>query len=62
MHVNFGLMPALDPPVRGKRERAAAYAARGAHAMASWVDTAAALGIEDVTSRVAALTVDAGAQ
>ena len=29
MHVNFGLLPTLDPPVKSKRERYAAYAARG---------------------------------
>jgi methylenetetrahydrofolate--tRNA-(uracil-5-)-methyltransferase len=29
MHVNFGLMPPLEPPVRRKRERYAAYADRG---------------------------------
>ncbi|MBI5230900.1 MAG: methylenetetrahydrofolate--tRNA-(uracil(54)-C(5))-methyltransferase (FADH(2)-oxidizing) TrmFO [Coriobacteriales bacterium] len=28
MHVNFGLVPPLDPPVRGKRNRYAAYAKR----------------------------------
>lgn len=30
MHVNWGLVPPLDPPVRGKRNRYAAYAARAA--------------------------------
>jgi methylenetetrahydrofolate--tRNA-(uracil-5-)-methyltransferase len=28
MHVNWGLLPPLDPPVRGKRNRYAAYATR----------------------------------
>lgn len=28
MHVNWGLVPALDPPIRGKQNRYAAYAAR----------------------------------
>jgi methylenetetrahydrofolate--tRNA-(uracil-5-)-methyltransferase len=37
MHVNFGIVPALDPPVRSKRERAAAYAARGAAALSGWL-------------------------
>lgn len=32
-HVNFGVMPPLDPPVRRKRERYEAYAARGRSAM-----------------------------
>ncbi len=30
MHVNWGLVPPLDPPIRGKRNRYAAYAARAA--------------------------------
>ena len=29
MKANFGLLPPLDPPVRKKRERYAAYARRG---------------------------------
>ena len=33
MHVNFGVMPALDPPVKSKRDRYEAYAARGARAL-----------------------------
>lgn len=33
MHVNFGIMPPLDPPVRNKRSRYAAYAERGAEAL-----------------------------
>lgn len=33
MHVNFGIMPPLDPPVRNKRARYEAYAARGAEAL-----------------------------
>lgn len=33
MHVNFGIMEPLDPPVRNKRERYAAYAQRGAKAL-----------------------------
>ena len=33
MHVNFGIMPALDPPVKNKRQRYEAYAARGADAL-----------------------------
>lgn len=36
MHVNFGIMEPLDPPVRNKRERYAAYAQRGAEALAAW--------------------------
>ena len=36
MHVNFGLVPPLVPPVRGKRERYAAYADRGSAAMGAF--------------------------
>lgn len=32
-HVNFGLVPPLDPPVKRKRERYDAYAARGSAAL-----------------------------
>lgn len=39
MHVNIGLLPPLSPPVRGKRERYAAHAARGARAMTEWLAT-----------------------
>jgi methylenetetrahydrofolate--tRNA-(uracil-5-)-methyltransferase len=28
MHVNYGLLPPLDPPVKRKRERYAAYGER----------------------------------
>lgn len=38
MHVNFGIMEPLDPPVRNKRQRYAAYAERGACAMSAYVD------------------------
>ena len=33
MHVNFGIMPALDEPIRNKGRRYAAYAQRGARAL-----------------------------
>lgn len=33
MHVNWGLVPPLDPPVRGKQNRYAKYAARASHAL-----------------------------
>lgn len=38
MHVNFGLMPKLDPPVRGKRDRYAAYSARASRDIAAYVE------------------------
>ncbi|MEE0844742.1 MAG: methylenetetrahydrofolate--tRNA-(uracil(54)-C(5))-methyltransferase (FADH(2)-oxidizing) TrmFO [Eggerthellaceae bacterium] len=37
-HVNFGIMPPLETPVRNKRDRYAAYAARGAKALAGYAD------------------------
>ena len=37
MHVNFGIMPPLDPHVRNKRERYAAYARRGSAALEAYV-------------------------
>ena len=33
MHVNFGILPPLNPPIRNKRERYKAYADRGAAAL-----------------------------
>lgn len=37
MHVNFGLLPALDPPVKGKRARYAAYSARARNDMIAYL-------------------------
>lgn len=37
MHVNFGIMPPLDPPVRNKRERYRAYSERGAAALQDYI-------------------------
>ena len=37
LHVNFGIMPPLAQRVRNKRDRYAAYAARGAEALAAYV-------------------------
>lgn len=55
MHVNFGLMPPLTPPVRGKRERYTAFSARGQQALASWIAEAHDLCIAD--ARRALLTL-----
>ncbi|WP_461370695.1 FAD-dependent oxidoreductase, partial [Candidatus Darwinibacter acetoxidans] len=33
MNANFGILPPLDPPVRGKKERKLAYTARGLEAL-----------------------------
>jgi methylenetetrahydrofolate--tRNA-(uracil-5-)-methyltransferase len=38
MHVNFGIMPPLAERVRNKRDRYAAYAARGRQGMAGWCE------------------------
>ena len=43
MHANFGIMEPLVPPVRNKRERYAAYAARGAEALAAYQNALASL-------------------
>jgi methylenetetrahydrofolate--tRNA-(uracil-5-)-methyltransferase len=58
MHVNFGLVPPLVPPVRGKRERYAAYAARGREALAAWV--AGRGDLELLAVRAAALAAAGG--
>lgn len=36
MHVNFGLLPPLDPPVKNKRDRHRALAVRGQHAIRAY--------------------------
>jgi methylenetetrahydrofolate--tRNA-(uracil-5-)-methyltransferase len=38
MKANFGLFPSLDPPVRKKRERYAAYASRGLADLQCFID------------------------
>lgn len=53
MHVNFGLVPQLDPPVRGKRTRYHAYSTRGQSDLATWLDTRQDLHFDQA---VAALT------
>lgn len=45
MHVNFGIMPPLETRVRNKRDRYAAYAARGAESLASYVRALADVGV-----------------
>lgn len=39
MHVNFGLVPPLEPHIRNKQARHAALAERGAAALAAWLET-----------------------
>jgi methylenetetrahydrofolate--tRNA-(uracil-5-)-methyltransferase len=43
MHVNFGIVPPLPQPVRGKRERYAAYSERARLAMTAWMASRADL-------------------
>ncbi|MDR1413176.1 MAG: methylenetetrahydrofolate--tRNA-(uracil(54)-C(5))-methyltransferase (FADH(2)-oxidizing) TrmFO [Actinomycetes bacterium] len=38
MHVNFGLMPPLHPPVRNKRNRYQAYAQRALRDLSDWLE------------------------
>ena len=45
MHVNFGLMRPLEPPVRNTRERYGAYAARAEAALASYREALDAVGL-----------------
>jgi methylenetetrahydrofolate--tRNA-(uracil-5-)-methyltransferase len=55
MHVNFGLLPPLDPPIRGKRERHVAYAARGSAALDSWLAAAGDLEVPAVRTMTDAI-------
>ena len=48
MHVNFGIMPPLDPPVKNKRVRYGAYAERGARFLDDYVRCLAAAGLLSV--------------
>lgn len=47
MHVNFGILPPFDQRIRNKRERYAAYAERGAAALASYRRALEAAGLAD---------------
>ena len=49
-HVNFGMMPPLDPPVRRKRERYGAYARRGKEALCAYRDALAQAGLINAPS------------
>ena len=50
MHVNFGLMPPLEPPIRARRARREAMATRGVAAMRAFVEGRSDLGISRVAS------------
>lgn len=56
MHVNFGILPPLDPPVRSKRDRGAAYSARGAAAIAAWSSSTDDLGLDTVRAALPTAT------
>lgn len=45
MHVNFGIIEPLDPPVRNKGRRYEAYAARGAQALRDYAERLAETGL-----------------
>lgn len=53
MHVNYGLMPSLSPPVRGKQDRYAAYAARAALALDAWTRARGDLALSRVRQTLA---------
>lgn len=59
MHVNFGLLPPLEPYVRNKRARHAALADRGAAALQNWLSVAEGHldvpTVRDVVSRLRSL-------
>ncbi len=46
MHVNFGIMPALEVPVRNKGKRYEAYAERGAKALESYCAALESVGLQ----------------
>jgi methylenetetrahydrofolate--tRNA-(uracil-5-)-methyltransferase len=54
MHVNFGLLPPMEPPIKGKRERYAAYAARGDGSLRAWLAGAGDLDVPSVRDRARA--------
>lgn len=45
MHVNFGILAPLEPHIRNKQQRYAAYAARGEEALQGYLDTLRSAGI-----------------
>ncbi|MBP3866693.1 MAG: methylenetetrahydrofolate--tRNA-(uracil(54)-C(5))-methyltransferase (FADH(2)-oxidizing) TrmFO [Eggerthellaceae bacterium] len=47
MHVNFGIMPPLEKPIKNKRERYEAYRVRGEQALAQYCDELRRLGLLD---------------
>lgn len=60
MHVNFGLVPPLDPPVRGKRDRYAAYSARARSDLADFLRQRTDLLVTSMSDQAAVGVADAG--
>ncbi len=54
MHVNFGIMEPLDPPVRNKRERYASYAWRGGAALRAYCESLAECGLLEADAALSA--------
>jgi len=48
MHVNFGIVPPLEPRVKGKRERYAAYSSRARAALEAWLAARGELRVSEV--------------
>lgn len=48
MHVNFGLLPAPEPPIRHKKPRYEHFSARGRRALSAWLDGVPCLSIDEV--------------
>ena len=59
-HVNFGVMPPLDPPVKRKRERYAAYAERGGRALEAYVRRLRESGLIGDAARPAGIVSNGG--
>lgn len=61
MHVNFGLLPPLEPPIRGKRDRHRAFAERGHRAIRDYARACHAL-LEPSLRALGGLSADGGAE
>lgn len=59
MHVNFGIMPPFEERIRNKRDRYAAYAARGAHAMRAYCDELQQAGLLEAIQEDARFSIEA---
>ena len=52
MHVNFGLVPPLEVPTRGKRERYAAYASRATTELQTYLDARPDLALSECRTQL----------